>query len=95
MAVYFAGRVLFTSSVVRQANETVELYDSKIKLLEEERDESKVKIADLERRLGILEELVTRSAAVDVLTRTVEAGFAGLHARLDRALPDSVVPDDH
>lgn len=89
MAVYLAGRVLFTGSVVRNANETVELYDSKIKLLEEERDKDKTKIAELERRLGILEELVTRSAAVDVLTRTVEAGFAGLHERLDSALGDT------
>lgn len=88
MAVYFAGRVLFTSSVVKQANETVELYDSKIKMLQEERGEDKAKIVELERRLGILEELVTRSAAVDALARTVEAGFAGLHERLDSVLAE-------
>jgi hypothetical protein len=60
----------------------VELYDSKIKLLEEERDKLHDEVDSLKRRMALLEEMVTRSAAVDALQKSVDAGFAEVLSRL-------------
>jgi hypothetical protein len=70
------GSRLKRDRVVKEANELIELYGQKISFLEDQNSAYQSELAELRHRVGVLEELVTRSADVAGLREEVRLGFS-------------------
>ncbi len=77
---FIGGRVTGRSAVTGIATETVELLQTQIGLLQDDKNSKAVEIRDLRSRVGVLEELVTQRAEVEQLSDRV----SGVKETVDR-----------
>lgn len=65
---YVGGRITGRSNASQIASDTVEMLQTQIELLKENKDQSELEILDLLQRVAVLEGLVTQRAEVEELS---------------------------